>query len=172
MTMDIENPGVRRDRRKMSLVVSGIFKEGKMSRRTHFISLALILLLCGFAAAQMTPWLYWTLLPKEQMDMIIGEASGETAWNTIMETGGYNKDRLEEEYAGTFYEVEYVYSQLKHYGLPVSDVAISQRAALSHALIDGRAVAEFDADGKAAREIARLWDTIKEDGRPTPARAP
>ena len=52
---------------------------------------------------------------------------------------------------------------LKHYGLPVSDVAISQRAALSHALIDGRAVAEFDADGKAAREIARLWDTIKED---------
>ena len=52
---------------------------------------------------------------------------------------------------------------LKHYGLPVSEVAISQRAALSHALIDGRAVAEFDADGKAAREIARLWHTIRED---------
>ena len=52
---------------------------------------------------------------------------------------------------------------LKHYGLPVSAVAVSQRAALSHALIDGRAVSEFDADGKAAREIARLWDSIKED---------
>jgi len=52
---------------------------------------------------------------------------------------------------------------LKHYGLPVSEVAISQRAALSHALIDGRAVAEFDADGKAAREITRLWHTIRED---------
>lgn len=50
---------------------------------------------------------------------------------------------------------------LKLYGLPVSDVAISQRAAFSHALIDGRAVAEFDVGGKAAREIAQLWDTIK-----------
>jgi hypothetical protein len=30
------------------------------------------------------------------------------------------------------------------YGIPVCDVAISQRAALGHALIDGRAVCEFD----------------------------
>jgi chromosome partitioning protein len=52
---------------------------------------------------------------------------------------------------------------LKHYGLPVCGVAISQRAAFSHALIDGRAVAEFDAGGKATREITRLWETIKED---------
>jgi len=52
---------------------------------------------------------------------------------------------------------------LKLYGLPVCEVAISQRAAFSHALIDGRAVAEFDAGGKATREIARLWDTIKLD---------
>ncbi|MEA3243818.1 MAG: ParA family protein [Pseudomonadota bacterium] len=52
---------------------------------------------------------------------------------------------------------------LKQYGLPVCEVAISQRAAFSHALIDGRAVAEFDAGGKAAGEIARLWDTIKLD---------
>jgi chromosome partitioning protein len=52
---------------------------------------------------------------------------------------------------------------LKHYNLPVCEVAISQRAALSHALIDGRAVTEYEADGKAAREIARLWETIKRD---------
>lgn len=93
-----------------------------MTKRIHFVSLAFVLLLCGFAAAQMTPWLYWTLLPKEQMDMIIGEASGETAWNTIMETGGYNRDRLAEEYAGTFYEAEYIYDQLKHYGLPGTEM--------------------------------------------------
>lgn len=49
------------------------------------------------------------------------------------------------------------------YGLPVCDVAISHRAALSHALIDGRAVAEFDAGGKAAREIVRLWSIVKRD---------
>ena len=52
---------------------------------------------------------------------------------------------------------------LKVYGLPVCDVAISQRAAFSHALIDGRAVAEFDVGGKAAREIAQLWTSIKRD---------
>ena len=52
---------------------------------------------------------------------------------------------------------------LKLYGLPVCEAAISQRAAFSHALIDGRAVAEFDVGGKAAREIARLWGTIKVD---------
>ena len=95
--------GLRIVHRETVSVILGFFKEGQMARRTHFISLAFVLLLCGFAAAQMTPWLYWTLLPQEQMDMIIGEASGETAWNTIMETGGYNKDRLAEEYAGTFY---------------------------------------------------------------------
>jgi len=114
--------GLRIVHRETVSVILGFFKEGQMARRTHFISLAFVLLLCGFAAAQMTPWLYWTLLPQEQMDMIIGEASGETAWNTIMETGGYNKDRLAEEYAGTFYEVEYIYGQLKHYGLPGAEI--------------------------------------------------
>jgi chromosome partitioning protein len=50
---------------------------------------------------------------------------------------------------------------LKHYGLPVCELAISQRAAFGHALIDGQTVAEFEPGGKAAREIARLWDITK-----------
>ncbi len=89
-----------------------------MVKRIFVLSIVSILLTSGVARAQMTPWLYWTLLPKEHIDEIIGEASGETAWNTIMETGGYNKDRLAEEYAGTFYEAQYIYDQLKRYGLP------------------------------------------------------
>ena len=68
------------------------------------ISAAAVLLFGQAAICQMTPWLYWTLLPAEQRDLIVGEASGETAWNTIMETGGYNKNRRAEEYRGTFYE--------------------------------------------------------------------
>ena len=52
---------------------------------------------------------------------------------------------------------------LKDYGLPVCEVAVSQRAAFSHALIDGRAVSEFDPAGKAASEIDRLWRRIKQD---------
>jgi hypothetical protein len=88
-----------------------------------FGAVAAFLLLTGAEGlAQMTPWYQWTLLPPEIMDEIIGEASGETAWNTIMETGGYNRDRLPEEYAGTFWEVQYLYDQLKLYGLPGAEV--------------------------------------------------
>jgi chromosome partitioning protein len=47
------------------------------------------------------------------------------------------------------------------YGLPVSPVSISQRAAFSHALIDGHAVTEFESKGKAAAEIRNLWDWIE-----------
>ncbi len=72
--------------------------------------------------AQLNPWLYWTLIPQDQMDEIVGEASGETAWNTVMETGGYNKDRQSEEYSGTFYESQYIYDQLVRYGLPGAEI--------------------------------------------------
>ena len=93
-----------------------------MTKRIFFTIIAAALLAGGTAKAQMTPWMIWTLLPEEQMDEIVGEVSGETAWNTIMETGGYNKDRLAEEFAGTFYEAEYVYGQLKRYGLPGTEL--------------------------------------------------
>lgn len=66
--------------------------------------------------------MYWTLLPEEIMAEIIGETSGETAWKTIMETGGYNKDRLADEYESTFYESQYIYEQLKKYGLPGANI--------------------------------------------------
>ncbi|MCP3869380.1 MAG: ParA family protein [Gammaproteobacteria bacterium] len=52
---------------------------------------------------------------------------------------------------------------LKVYGIPVCEVAISQRAAFSHALIDGRAVTEFDRKTKAALEIDRLWKTMRQE---------
>jgi chromosome partitioning protein len=46
---------------------------------------------------------------------------------------------------------------LDAYDLPVAPVAIGHRAALAHALIDGRAVTEFEPDGKAAGELRRLY---------------
>ena len=52
---------------------------------------------------------------------------------------------------------------LKAYGIPVSEVAISQRAAFSHALIDGRAVTEFERKGKAAGEINGLWSALEKE---------
>ncbi len=43
------------------------------------------------------------------------------------------------------------------YGLPLAPLAVTTRAALSHALIDGRAVTEFEPKGKAAGELRRVW---------------
>ena len=78
---------------------------------------AAMVLLTGSASAQYTPWLYWTLLPKEHMDEIVGEASGETALATIIDINGYNRDRLSEEYAGPFVETQIVLKRLKQYGI-------------------------------------------------------
>ena len=52
---------------------------------------------------------------------------------------------------------------LETYGIPVSEVALSQRAAYSHALIGGRAVSEFERHGKAAQEIDSLWSALRRD---------
>jgi len=96
-----------------------------MIRRARFYPLlaAMALTLPLSLTAQMTPWHHWTLLDPAVMDEIIGEASGETAWNTIMETGGYNQDRLAEQYgSGTFYEAQYIYDQLLRYGIPGAEL--------------------------------------------------
>jgi hypothetical protein len=39
---------------------------------------------------------------------------------------------------------------------------IEQQAALAHALVDGRAVNEFDPAGKAAQEMTKLWQLAEE----------
>jgi chromosome partitioning protein len=46
---------------------------------------------------------------------------------------------------------------LADYGVPVAPISIGLRAALAHALVDGRAVNEFDPLGKAAVEMNNLW---------------
>jgi chromosome partitioning protein len=59
---------------------------------------------------------------------------------------------------------------LTTYQLTVAPVAIIQRAALSHALNDGRAVTEFEPDGKAAEELRNLWRWISEQTSPAAPR--
>ncbi len=49
---------------------------------------------------------------------------------------------------------------LKAYTLPVAPLAISQRVAFSRALVDGRAVTEFEPKGKATQEIRTLYSFI------------
>lgn len=88
-----------------------------MTKRNTLILIAALVVVAGIAAAQYTPWLYWTFLPKAQIDEIVGEASGETALATIIDINGYNRDRLSDEYAGQFVETQVVLKRLKQYGI-------------------------------------------------------
>ncbi len=93
-----------------------------MKRRVFPVLFILIPFLSCLSMAQMTPWVYWTLLPQAQMDYIIGEASGEEAWHTIVETAGYVRVRPSKEYATTFLETQYIYDKLIDYGLPGAEI--------------------------------------------------
>jgi hypothetical protein len=86
-----------------------------------------VLVACGLlfavaASAQYAPWLYWTFLPQAHMDEIVGEASGEAAWNTIAEINAFNRERFGEEFAGNFLETQVIVRKLKSYGLQGVDV--------------------------------------------------
>lgn len=51
---------------------------------------------------------------------------------------------------------------LAEYGLPIAPVEIIDRRAFARAVATGRAVTEFESDGKAAGEIRILWNWLKE----------
>jgi chromosome partitioning protein len=51
---------------------------------------------------------------------------------------------------------------LEGFGIPVAPVEVTDRRAFARAVATGRAVTEFDSDGKAAEEIRSLWQWIKE----------
>ncbi len=52
---------------------------------------------------------------------------------------------------------------LAGYAIPIAPVAISNRVALSHSLIDGKAVTEFESESKAADEIRELMNWINQE---------
>ena len=87
-----------------------------MKKLATFLTLTIILLgIPGYA--QLTPFHQWTFLPESVMDEIIGESSGETAMNNMIEMGAYNHNRPEQEFTGTLLEAQYVYDKLLEYGL-------------------------------------------------------
>jgi len=56
--------------------------------------------------------------------------------------------------------IEQARTALEAYELPLCPTPVMQRVALAYALIDGRAVTEFEPDGKAAEEIRATWKWI------------
>jgi chromosome partitioning protein len=51
---------------------------------------------------------------------------------------------------------------LEGYGVPVAPVTISERRAFARAVASGKAVTEFEGEGKAAAEIRALWNWFRE----------
>jgi aminopeptidase YwaD len=97
-------------------------EEHPMTKKLAFM-IACGLLLAAAVSAQYAPWLYWTFLPKAQMDEIVGESSGESAWNTIAEINAFNRERFPDEFTGNFFETRVVVRKLKSYGLEDVDIA-------------------------------------------------
>src|SRR5665811_679479 len=87
--------------------------------RTKFCIVLLVIISSVFTTfAQYTPFYQYTLLPKNEMDEIIGESSGETALNHVIEMVGYQRNRPASEYAsGTFREGKYVLNKLNEFGI-------------------------------------------------------
>jgi chromosome partitioning protein len=60
---------------------------------------------------------------------------------------------------------------LADYGISVAPISIGLRASLAHALVDGRAVNEFDPTGKAAAEMNKLWQLTEQTLWPSARRS-
>lgn len=59
-------------------------------------------------------------------------------------------------------EIAETRTALMSYGIPIAPPEITDRRAFSRAVATGRAVTEFETDGKAAEEIRALWVWLEE----------
>ena len=57
------------------------------------------------------------LLPEAYYDQLVGESSGDRAFNYIMDIAPYERDRQHADYQGHFMESDYVVNQLKRFGI-------------------------------------------------------
>jgi len=58
-----------------------------------------------------------TLIPQSTIESIVSEISGTLAMNSIYDLGGYEHDRLPEEYRSTYREAAYMEKMAKQFGL-------------------------------------------------------
>lgn len=63
-----------------------------------------------------TPFMH-SLLDERTYDLIVGESSGDRAYNYIVDIAPYERDRSHAEYANHFFESEYVINKLKSFGI-------------------------------------------------------
>ncbi len=89
-----------------------------MSKLIRLPHAAFVLLLAapiwGFAQEQPNPK---TLLPDSVLSVLQDEVSGSLALSYVIELAGYNRNRPASEYAGTYWESQYVDSMATSFGL-------------------------------------------------------
>ena len=84
------------------------------------------------------------LLPEAYYDQLVGESSGDRAFNYIMDIAPYERDRQHADYQGHFMESEYVVNQLKRFGI-------------ANATIEGMGQRQGDGSGGQAALYQEIW---------------
>ncbi len=84
----------------------------RIERNSFIIGLIFLLFSAGIIFCQEQP-----LIPKDLLELIANEISGEQAFKHVVTLSGWPKNRTEEEYKRTFYEAKYVLEKVKEYGL-------------------------------------------------------
>lgn len=80
------------------------------------ICISLNLLSTSVMAQEYTNPFFHNLMSEKTYDLIVGESSGDRAYNYIMDIAPYERDRKHSDYAGLFFESQYVVNKLKGYG--------------------------------------------------------
>jgi aminopeptidase YwaD len=86
------------------------------SVRLFAISVAVVLITIQTGNGQFPAYNQYTLTGKNTLGYLIGESSGERAFQHIINMAGYAMLRTPEQFTGDFMETEYVVAELQSYG--------------------------------------------------------
>lgn len=97
------------------------FEEDTM-RKTLAVALGLIVALGIVFAQAFRPSGPDAIVPLSLLRAIINEASGDVALQNEIILTGVNRNRLPEEYAGKYFETDFILRKLKEYGIDQSEI--------------------------------------------------
>jgi hypothetical protein len=115
-------------------------------KKSIMIMLGLIVAFSLIFAQMFRPPLPETLLPLSVLQDIINETSGDLALQNEIFLTAVNRNRLPEEYANTYFEIDFIMKKLKEYGIEKAEVID----------LPTRSATTWDA------EMAELWITQPE----------
>ena len=85
---------------------------------------ALLLASVGMHAQNYTNPFSHLLLDEKTYDMIVGESSGDRAYNYMLDIAPYERNRSHSEYTGHFFESDYVMDKLKEFGIKTATLDV------------------------------------------------